>query len=239
MGYREHRVGPEYRDLVETAWTSDGPGADVRVLPDGCMDLIRLDGQTIVAGPDTTAAISRRGAEPVVGLRFRPGMLPRLLDVPARELVDQRVPLRDVRRVRSHGLLDVVGELATGAQRRRTAPWPVAAVRDTTARVAAGVSAADIAASHGWSPRTLHRHSLAVYGYGPVTLRRILRFRRAVALLEAGTCLADAAAAAGYADQPHLHRESRVLAGVSLRALGYGSAANRSTVVPPGSDTLA
>ena len=44
-------------------------------------------------------------------------------------------------------------------------------------------------------------------------------------------------ATAGYADQPHLHREVRSLAGVPLRQLA--SAANRSTDVPSGSSTVA
>ena len=36
-------------------------GRPVRVLPDGCMDLIRMDGRVVVAGPDTTAFV--RGIE--------------------------------------------------------------------------------------------------------------------------------------------------------------------------------
>jgi hypothetical protein len=64
----------------------DGPPARVRVLPDGCMDLMRMDGRFMVAGPDTTASVSARGGEPFVGLRFHPGVLPRLLGVPASEL---------------------------------------------------------------------------------------------------------------------------------------------------------
>lgn len=51
-------------------------------------------------------------------------------------------------------------------------------------------------------------------------LRRILRLRRALALMDAGVSLGDAAARAGYADHPHLHRECRALAGVPLRQLG-------------------
>jgi AraC-like DNA-binding protein len=89
-------------------------------------------------------------------------------------------------------------------------------------------------------------------------LRRVLRFRRAVALLDAGHAPADVAARTGYADQPHLSREVRALGGASPARVAAaasvpippvaaqlggvqpgGSVANRSTPVPSGSWTMA
>ncbi len=58
MGYREFAPPATLRDLVECAWVVDGPPAPVRVLPDGCMDLIRMDGRIVVAGPDTAASVT-------------------------------------------------------------------------------------------------------------------------------------------------------------------------------------
>ena len=65
----------------------------------------------------------------------------------------------------------------------------------------------------------MHRRSLAAFGYGPKTLARILRFQRALALARAGTPLAEVAVRSGYADQAHLAREVRALAGVPLGRL--------------------
>ncbi len=50
-------------------------------------------------------------------------------------------------------------------------------------------------------------------GYGPKLLERVLRFRRAERLALHGASLAAVAVGAGYADQAHLVRECRLLAG--------------------------
>lgn len=245
VGYREFAPPIPLRELIETAWLRDRPSAAVRVLPDGCMDLIAMNGRLVVAGPDTIASMSPAGPEPFVGFRFRPGMLPRLLGVPAAELRDQRVPLDELTSVGRHRkLADVALELAAGRPTRETSPWSVPTLNHVTNRLADGGSVADVARELDWSSRTLQRQCGAVYGYGPAMLRRILRFRRAVWLARTGRSFAAVAAQAGYADQPHLHREVRALSGVSLRSLLVGSGqdgsgANRSTEVPSGSATVA
>ena len=98
-------------------------------------------------------------------------------------------------------------------------------------------SVAAIADALGCTPRSVHRRCLASFGYGPAVLRRVLRFRQAAALLRAGVSPAEVAAAAGYADQPHLSRETRALAGASPGQLARG--AKRSTPLPSGSSTMA
>lgn len=241
MGYRDFPPPPHLRDLVECAWVVDGPPEPVLVLPDGCMDLIAMSGRIVVAGPDTTASIHQRDREPFVGLRFRPGALPRLLRVPAAEIRDGRIPLSDLgvtcRRARS--LTGLATELASREPASETAPWSVDQLRRITRSFSEGAAVASVARETGWSSRTLQRQCIAVYGYGPAMLRRILRFRRAVRLLHEGAGTAAAAAAAGYSDQPHLHREVRDLAGTSPASLRQGSGQNRSTDVPSGSVTVA
>ena len=242
VGYREFPPPTGLRDLVECAWVVDGPPAPVRVVPDGCMDLIRMYGRVTVAGPDTNASVSPHEGEPFVGLRFRPGILPRLLGVPASELRNDRVPLRELRAgfPRRGSLVDLTAALLVEEPRPETAPWSLPLLRHITESLAARASVTKLAHEIGWSSRTLQRQCTAVYGYGPATLRRILRFRRAVQLLGEGLPSADVAARAGYADQPHLHREVRELAGVPLAALRQDfSGANRSTQLPSGSATVA
>jgi AraC-like DNA-binding protein len=244
VGYREFSPPARLRELVESAWVLDGPERAVRVLPDGCMDLIRMHGRVVVAGPDTTASVNPRDRERFVGLRFRPGALPRLLGTPASELRNIRVPLDDLRpRSPRHGsLVELASGLAGESPAAETAPWSVPLLHHITRSLAAGAAVSDVAAEAGWSSRTLQRQCTAVYGYGPAMLRRILRFRRAVGLLTTGLPYADAAARAGYADQPHLHREVRALAGIPLATLladQLDNAAKRSTQLPSGSATVA
>ena len=113
-----------------------------------------------------------------------------------------------------------------------------------TSRLAAGAAVADVApAETGWSGRTLQRQCGAVYGYGPATLRRILRFRQAIRMVRDGLGRSPPSPPPrGYSHERHLHREVRELAGVPLRTLlgdHVWSVANRSTQLPSGSDTVA
>src|SRR5690242_3166886 len=80
-----------------TVWTRvvSPAGSTLRVLPDGCLDLIWTDGGLVAVGPGTRAhvAVSPPGAR-YAAVRFPPGMGPVALGVPAHELRDQTVPLR-------------------------------------------------------------------------------------------------------------------------------------------------
>jgi AraC-like DNA-binding protein len=206
------------------AWHSVTPvgAAPKRILPDGCLDLIWHDGTVFVAGPDTIAQVepptsgSRHAA-----LRFGAGTGPGVLGVPASELVDQRVPLEAlwpaaaVRAVAEAD--DPIAALTAAATRRWQGPDPTMVTLAGAAR--AGKSAGAVAQRCGLSPRQLQRKSNTAFGYGPKTLQRIMRLQRAVALARAGQPFAAVSADAGYADQAHLAREVRAMAGVPLTAL--------------------
>ncbi|HLU57529.1 MAG TPA: DUF6597 domain-containing transcriptional factor [Pseudonocardia sp.] len=226
MGYREIPPPRPLRGEIECAWTAGvAPGApaeSVQVLPDGCMDLVWTGRELLVAGPDTGPHPTRR--EPGVrsaGLRFAPGRLPALLGLPAAEVRDERVPVaefhpalaaRALARLESgERPLPVLLGLALALPGDPAGP----AVRVVADQLARGASAAETADRLGWTERSLHRRCLAAFGYGPAVLRRVLRFRRASLLLWNGVPIATAAAEAGYADQPHLSREVRALAGVA------------------------
>ncbi|RIV41339.1 helix-turn-helix domain-containing protein [Micromonospora radicis] len=227
--YRERSAGVAGAVL----WTSTAPAAAVttRVLPDGCVDLLwssRVG--LLVAGPDRTAHLGTSApGERWVGLRLPPGVGPAVLGVPAVRLRDQRVPLpqvwgpRVVEPLAERAERDparVLVELATHRLRVAGGPDPLGA--RVAAALAAGATVAATAAEVGLDPRGLLRHSRNLFGYGPKTLARILRMHRALALARTGVSLAEVAARSGYADQAHLTRDVRDLAGVPPTALLTG-----------------
>jgi AraC-like DNA-binding protein len=200
----------------------------VRVMPDGCIDLVWADGELFVAGPDTVAHDAPAGPT-YVGVRFHPGWAPTLLGVPADDLRDGRTPLdalwggADARRLADAAAGSPVTAVAalTAAVRERLhrAGPPEPIIRRLARGLGTGHSVSAVAGRLGLSERQLHRRSLASFGYGPKTLGRVLRFDRALALARSGVPYASVAATTGYADQAHLAREVRALAGVPLTTL--------------------
>jgi AraC-like DNA-binding protein len=169
----------------------------------------------------------------VIGVRFRPSAGGPALGVPLSELRDQRVDLGDLRRRDARRLpgtldpdtaatraLELAGVLVADGD-----PDP-AATRAAVLLADPGVRAEDVAAEVGLSMRQLRRRCHTAVGYGPKTLQRVLRFRRFVARIDAGLAsgqdaydLAALAAQAGFADQAHLTRECRALAGLTPAVL--------------------
>jgi AraC-like DNA-binding protein len=230
-GYAEWAAPAELRHAIACLWAQVTPDRGDRaglVLPDGCSDLIWESGRGgYVAGPDTGPVPTAMTAGTViVGVRFRPSAGGPALGVLLSDLRDQRVDLADLRRPDARWLpgtldpdnamaraLDVAADLVAGGEPDPEVTWAAALLEDPRARTD------EVAAQVGLSLRQLRRRCHAAVGYGPKTLQRILRFRRIVSWIDAAQPvppdLATVAAAAGYADQAHLTRECRALAGLT------------------------
>jgi AraC-like DNA-binding protein len=194
------------------------------VLPDGCSDLIwRAGDGAFVAGPDTGP--NRVDLVPgtlLVGIRFRPGVGGAALGLPLAELRDRRVDLVDLSPADAptlHGELsptEAAAALTRVAAEHLEDRAPDPAVAQATVllrdpRVDLGSVSREVEVGE----RQLRRRFLAAVGYGPKTLQRVLRFRAFLDDLPSDGDLADAAVRAGFADQPHLNRECRDLAGLT------------------------
>ncbi|WP_443033691.1 helix-turn-helix domain-containing protein [Streptomyces sp. CA2R101] len=241
-GYRERAS----RLAGAVLWARTAPPTARPVLPDGCTDLIWGEGgRLLVAGPDTGPQFHGTGGAAFVGLRFAPGQGPAVFGVPAHELRNRRVPLAELwpaGRVRElagrlaaaretgdgsagGGLGGVggVGRVLEEASGVRLQDADAAATGGRTAAVAAALArgrpVAEVARAVALSERQLHRLSLDAFGYGPKTLARVLRFVRALDLARSGMPRAQVAACAGYADQAHLAREVKALAGAPMGVL--------------------
>jgi AraC-like DNA-binding protein len=242
--YREIAPPARLRELVECFWYRE-PGVvrpDRRVLPDGCVDVIWVGGDPpVVAGPATRATVVGTGVgTEVVGVRFRPGAAPWVLGVSARELLDQHVPLLAIwSEDRAAGWLGAMesgtleerldGVSALIEERAAAGEAGDAIVRQVVMWIARYPRASidEIAGLCGISERQLRRRFEQSVGYGPKTLQRILRLQRLLWLARgvepASPGLARLAAAAGYADQPHMTREAVALTGATPRQLLLGS----------------
>ncbi|WP_381682820.1 helix-turn-helix domain-containing protein [Streptomyces celluloflavus] len=225
-------------------WTHATSATTRPVLPDGCTDLIWSEGRLLVAGPDTGPHLPDAAPPGTrhIGLRFAPGQGPAVFGVPARELRDLRVPLADLWPAAQ--VRELAGRMATGgAPDRVLEETAVARLRAAADRTAAGPATrsappprsgrtaaiaaaldrgrpvAEVARAVALGERQLHRHCLDAFGYGPKTLTRVLRFVRALGLARSGMPYAHVAACAGYADQAHLAREVKALAGAPMGVL--------------------
>lgn len=235
--YRERRPAVPH-PFVECWWEQRVDdrldGYVQRVVPDACADVIvSSGGEVIVAGPAMSVHLARlAGGERLRGLRLRTAAIGAALGLPAHELRDLQVQLRDLfPAARTARIADQVwrGEppsaLASGAFDPRVGQALVD-LRRPTARVAG------VAADLGISERHLRRLVVAHTGLDPKTLQRVGRLQRFLALSDRATrarppssraagewSLADLAARAGYADQAHLSREVRSLSGLTPSAL--------------------
>jgi AraC-like DNA-binding protein len=153
-----------------------------------------------------------------------------LLGIPAAAVAGDTADLEAVLGSRVEGLLDRLTSAATWPERfaaldrellalGRDDDLPVApeVVRASDLILASGgtVRVAELAEDVGWSRRHLTERFRVETGVGPKTMARVVRFEGVCDRLRAPDrpSLAEAAADAGYADQAHLARDFRDLAG--------------------------
>jgi AraC-like DNA-binding protein len=234
--YREQRAPDDLRDQLACTWQASVGGPPHTLVPDGCLDLLWIEGGALrLCGPETSAwTFSLPPDTSAVGIRFHPGVAPSVLGLDASELLNTRICIEDLwgdraaRHLRDRleaapddvARVDVLADLA----RERLVDEPrVDEVARAVVEELAGqrTPVRELAGVVGLSERQLHRRCTAAFGYGPSVLARILRLQRFLALARQTTAggLAELAATAGYADQPHLTREVRAIADTTPAAL--------------------
>jgi AraC-like DNA-binding protein len=231
MEYRETPPPAALEGLVKTYWTLHGPGGAEtwhrqQATPDGCVEIIRrLSGRSRWNGDqprlfcvgliDRPEPFEFTGDARFVGVRLWPWAWAIVSGVPLPDMRGRWLPYEgpDAEAVASR----LHSETALAATGR--------------AIVAAG-SVAQMARATGMAPRTLQRWFAARLGISPRGYLMLLRFQKAFEQVPARESLAEHAVAKGFADQAHMARSFRQLAGVTA------TAARRSAVGPflPGDD---
>ncbi len=183
----------------------------------------------MLLGPATErATVERAAGAEYLGIRFRAGQAPRLVDVRSSELTDGSVELTSLGGVpadaiaeRLRALPDPISRQRALARLVRTATRPL--VDDARSRHATlllearrgQVRVVGLAAELGLHVRSLERLFLDAFGITPKRMARLVRLRYVLGALHTGGfgSLADLALACGYADQPHLIRDFKALTG--------------------------
>jgi AraC-like DNA-binding protein len=215
----------------------------IRVVPDGCIDVLfslplcsgagTESERAEVFGLKTSALLIRPGpAVENVAIRFRPGAATRFLGASASATTDTHVELtafwgddarilsdRVARAPASRERAAAIEEMLLarlGAAERPTELDSATAIAVRLFQRSAGqLSVRDAAAKLGIGQRRLERAFLDRVGTSPKRFARILRFRTAYRALAAGSPQIRVALDAGYSDQAHLLRDFRELAGAS------------------------
>jgi AraC-like DNA-binding protein len=190
----------------------------------------------IVSGQLRTATrLLARGALGMIGARLHPWAAGPFLRVSLSSLTERIVPLdclwgRDARELQQR-IAEADGDearvaLFAGYLLARASPpdetgRALAAALGWIAASRGAIPVARIAHRLAWSRRRLERRCADAVGLSPKSLCRIERFRYVVARLPGDARprparLAHLAADAGYADQAHLARDFRELAGLSV-----------------------
>lgn len=225
--------------VIEALWETSiiSPGTYV-VLPDGRMDLVaRCD--VAVAGEERVVSVAIIGASsrpnrlPVekdqwfIGARYSPGFGACLGVAPSR-VADAALRGDDVLvalgddlggLMRARGLPQIRAAFRALALRRAAMaaalPEPARIAIERLHHSAGTVAISELASLTGTPERTLRRHVRQAIGLPPKTFAGILRFHKAMRIMnaESAPMLADVAAACGYSDQAHLTRECQRFGG--------------------------
>jgi len=182
----------------------------------------------MVVGPWDVSFVARLAAgTSITGARLHPGRAACLLDIPASELLNQAIPIFDVKGAVQSMRLEKVTEQPNASARRSAFAQVLSSTQDfapVDQAVLAGIRwlsrhphgrIGQLSRWIGISERQLHRRFSAAIGYGPKTFQSVLRFQRLLKTARARGAeqsLADLAASAGYADQAHMTRDVHRLA---------------------------
>lgn len=206
-----------------------------RVPPDGCTSLLVASGpqrfpMLIASGPWLEPlAVPVSAGDRFVGARLQPGAAGSFLGRDPPALTNTAGPLPQLFGRPSSCLATALAGTATLAEAAArmdeafldtlpalAAPDPlIGAVVSALVASRGRGRIESIAQQLGVSPRTLLRRFRAAAGVSPKQYARVLRFRLAAITLLEEARLSQVAATGGYADQPHLTRESARLLGIT------------------------
>lgn len=233
MRYDERLFPPALAPLAKACWTLDVAAAPEQRIehtatPDGCIEIIRrLRGRSawhreqpavFVAGLiDRPATLVFSGDAVFAGLRMWPWAWHALGGRSCASFRNDWLGLDDAQL--PAGRQRLFAQFNTGDAARFAgllAPAVAAPLTATGQAILASTGVADLSARLDWPMRRLQRWFRRHVGIAPRTYLRLLRFQDTFTAMQSDDdALAGHAASGGFADQPHMAREFRALAGLA------------------------
>ncbi len=216
VDYQEHLPPPALEGLIKVRWTLTGAGAPAewvaqQAVPDGCVEIItRLAGRSRWAGDQPArfaVGLNERpeefeisGDASFAAIRLWPWAWPLVGDRPLGELRGRWLPFE--------------GPTFDEIEARLAEAPNLAAIGRS---ILAAVTVEEMVERTGMNPRGLQRWFARHVGLPPRRYLKLLRFHKAFEQVPEQPSLADHAAAQGYADQAHMARDFRAMAGVPAK----------------------
>jgi AraC-like DNA-binding protein len=237
---------PEYEGVELVGYRDRaGQGLDMRVLPAAGLTIVLvLDGELRVdrtgpvavgiAGGVGVRSVPVRGRDLVcVDIHLSPLAAHSVLDGAVAELAGTVVDLEDLWGATAGRLLAALAGTDRWEERFSELRAALAEMLHTNRSVDAEVAfvwrelvagggrrrIGDLAAETGWSRKRLWSRFTAQIGVTPKRAAMLVRLAPAIEAIVAGTAVADVAVRYGYADQSHLTRDLRELAGYTPASL--------------------
>lgn len=209
----------------------------LHAVPDGCIDFFfeYTDHgiEAYVCGtPLGFQAQEWQGNREVFGVRFMPGMQPKLITVKLKDLIGKRIPLEKV--ILDQSLIPLMQEQEDFYQRiriflqqytkmqnqpekyseKRELLW---SVKQMVYESDGKVKIAQMQEKTGYSVRYINKVFIEEMGFSPKTFCKIIQFQRALEFLNYGAPdkMTDAAVYLGYYDQPQFIRDFKAYCGVT------------------------
>jgi AraC-like DNA-binding protein len=236
-------------DLIDRIWMFGDapPHTHERILPEGTLELVinlredeirihdpvLLDRHARYSGAVVSGAFRRffvidtREHASVMGVHFKPGGASPFLRVPAHELADSHVDLRNLWGPRATELRERLCDAAAPREKfrileaallgRLARPLERRSVRDAATSLARGARVKHVVERMGVSHRHFIRVFAAEVGITPKLFGRVVRFQQALTRARSAVAphWAEIALACGYSDQSHLVNDFVSFSGIT------------------------
>lgn len=209
----------------------------IHTVPDGCIDFFfEYAGQGMEAyacgTPLGFQTLEWQGGREIFGVRFMPGMQPRLINVSLRELLDKRVPLQEVlvdeqliplmsKQQDFYQRIRIFLQQFTRMENQKQEPTEKMALLMTVKQMVyesdGKVRISAMSEATGYTERYINKVFIEEMGFSPKTFCKIIQFQRALEFLNYGAPdkMTDAAVYLGYYDQPQFIRDFKNYCGVT------------------------